>query len=57
MDIESIGAYIFIVYFYPPIIIIRSFTKWQGWNPYSRFLDIGKVDLILRKRIDKKNHL
>ncbi|QTH44009.1 hypothetical protein J4772_06280 [Cohnella sp. LGH] len=26
----------------------------QGWNPYSRFLDIDKVDLILRKRIENK---
>ena len=23
----------------------------QGWNPYSRFLDVDKVDLILRKVI------
>lgn len=23
----------------------------KGWNPYSRFLDVDKVDLILRKRI------
>lgn len=23
---------------------------YQGWNPYSRFLDIDKVDLILRRR-------
>ena len=22
----------------------------NGWNPYSRFLDIDKVDLILRRR-------
>jgi hypothetical protein len=21
----------------------------QGWNPYSRFLDVDKVDLILRR--------
>jgi len=25
----------------------------QGWNPYSRFLDIDKIDLILRKRTDE----
>jgi hypothetical protein len=23
----------------------------KGWNPYSRFLDVDKVDLILRRRI------
>ena len=22
----------------------------NGWNPYSRFLDIDKVDLILRRK-------
>jgi hypothetical protein len=22
----------------------------KGWNPYSRFLDVDKVDLILRRR-------
>lgn len=25
----------------------------QGWNPYDRFLDTDKVDLILRRRIEK----
>ena len=25
----------------------------KGWNPYSRFLDIDKVDLILRKTTDR----
>ncbi len=25
----------------------------QGFNPYSRYLDVDKVDLILRKRVDK----
>ncbi len=25
----------------------------QDWNPYSRFLDIDKIDLILRKRTDE----
>src|SRR4051812_4010966 len=24
----------------------------NGWNPYSRFLDIDKIDLILRKTVD-----
>ena len=24
----------------------------QGWNPYSRFLDVDKVDFILRQRLD-----
>lgn len=23
----------------------------QGWNPYSRFLDVDKVDLVLRRRV------
>src|ERR1017187_10808916 len=23
----------------------------KGWNPYTRFLDVDKVDLILRRRI------
>ncbi len=23
----------------------------NGWNPYSRFLDVDKVDLILRRRL------
>ncbi len=26
----------------------------QGWNPYSRYLDIDKIDLILRKRKNGK---
>lgn len=26
----------------------------NGWNPYSRFLDIEKVDLILRKKINEE---
>ncbi len=26
----------------------------KGWNPYSRFLDIDKVDLILRRRTAKE---
>jgi hypothetical protein len=26
----------------------------HGWNPYSRFLDVDKVDLILRRRRDTK---
>lgn len=26
----------------------------NGWNPYSRYLDIDKIDLILRKRSDNK---
>jgi hypothetical protein len=30
---------------------IEFFEK--GWNPYTRFLDVDKVDMILRKR-DKK---
>jgi hypothetical protein len=23
----------------------------NGWHPYSRFLDVDKVDLILRRRL------
>ncbi|KHL91331.1 hypothetical protein QW71_35295 [Paenibacillus sp. IHB B 3415] len=26
----------------------------QGWNPYSRFLDVEKIDLILRKRVNSQ---
>lgn len=26
----------------------------NGWNPYSRFLDVDKVDLILRKKVSGK---
>jgi len=25
-----------------------------GWNPYSRYLDVDKVDLIVRKRIEEE---
>jgi len=39
-------------------IIGETIAKFElfehGWNPYSRFLDIDKVDLILRKRINFK---
>lgn len=26
----------------------------QKWNPYSRYLDVDKIDLILRKRLKNK---
>ena len=26
----------------------------NGWNPYSRFLDVDKVDLILRRKVNGK---
>jgi hypothetical protein len=26
----------------------------QGWNPYSRFLDVDKIDLILRKVVSQR---
>ena len=26
----------------------------NGWNPYSRFLDVDKVDFILRKLLENK---
>jgi hypothetical protein len=35
-------------------ILGETYAKFEffenGWNPYSRFLDVDKVDLILRKR-------
>jgi hypothetical protein len=32
---------------------IANFEFFQhGWNPYSRFLDVDKVDLILRRTVD-----
>jgi len=39
-------------------ILGETYAKFEffenGWNPYSRFLDVDKVDLILRKSIDGK---
>jgi hypothetical protein len=36
-------------------ILGETYAKFEffekGWNPYSRFLDVDKVDLILRRRI------
>src|SRR5260370_13074480 len=36
-------------------ILSETYAKFEffekGWNPYSRFLDVEKVDLILRRRI------
>ena len=36
-------------------ILGETFAKFEffqkGWNPYSRFLDVDKVDLILRRRV------
>jgi hypothetical protein len=26
----------------------------HGWHPYSRFLDVDKIDLILRRRLDSQ---
>lgn len=35
-------------------ILGETYAKFEffenGWNPYSRFLDVDKVDLILRRR-------
>jgi len=37
-------------------ILGETYAKFEffekGWNPYSRFLDVDKVDLILRRRIE-----
>jgi len=37
-------------------ILGETYAKFEffekGWNPYSRFLDVDKVDLILRRRIN-----
>lgn len=37
-------------------IIGETISKFElfenGWNPYSRYLDIDKIDLILRKKIN-----
>lgn len=39
-------------------ILGETYAKFEffekGWNPYSRFLDVDKVDLILRRRIDSR---
>jgi hypothetical protein len=36
-------------------ILGETYAKFEffekGWNPYSRFLDVDKVDLILRRRV------
>ena len=36
-------------------ILGETYAKFEffenGWNPYTRFLDVDKVDLILRRRI------
>lgn len=32
---------------------IAKFEFFQnGWNPFSRFLDVDKVDLILRRKLN-----
>jgi len=40
-------------------IIGETYAKMEfferGWNPYSRFLDVDKVDLILRKKQDDQS--
>jgi hypothetical protein len=37
-------------------ILGETYAKFEffekGWNPYSRFLDVDKVDLILRRRVE-----
>lgn len=39
-------------------ILGETYAKFEffenGWNPYSRFLDVDKVDLILRRNINGK---
>lgn len=41
-------------------ILGETYAKFEffenGWNPYSRFLDVDKIDLILRKR-DSNNKI
>jgi hypothetical protein len=37
-------------------ILGETYAKFEffqkGWNPYSRFLDVDKVDLVLRRRVN-----
>jgi len=37
-------------------ILGETYAKFEffenGWNPYSRFLDVDKVDLILRRKVN-----
>jgi len=39
-------------------ILGETYAKFEffenGWNPYSRFLDVDKVDLILRRKVNGK---
>jgi hypothetical protein len=39
-------------------ILGETYAKFEffenGWNPYSRFLDVDKVDLILRRKLNGK---
>ena len=39
-------------------ILGETYAKFEffenGWNPYSRFLDVDKVDVLLRKKINGK---
>lgn len=39
-------------------ILGETYAKFEffekGWNPYSRFLDVDKVDLVLRRRENNK---
>ena len=39
-------------------ILGETYAKFEffenGWNPYSRFLDVDKVDLILRRKVNAK---
>lgn len=40
-------------------ILGETYAKFEffenGWNPYSRFLDVDKVDLILRRSVDGRS--
>lgn len=37
-------------------ILGETYAKFEffehGWNPYSRFLDVDKIDVVLRRRLD-----
>ena|ERR1051325_1276145 len=39
-------------------VLGETYAKFEffenGWNPYSRFLDVDKVDLILRRKVNGK---
>jgi hypothetical protein len=42
-------------------ILGETYAKFEffqhGWNPYSRFLDVDKVDVILRRNVDANKRI